>query len=362
MNRTNSSRTHQHEEPAGKRPPPLATMHATVDPATSTTAEAVMTAVNNSTTLSSETTTATATPNATTVPLPTRLVLSALAGMGAATFCHPLDVVRVQMQTSHFRNTWHAATSIYQTAGLRNGLYAGISAAYLRQWLYGSCRIGIYSYLLEKAKNEGNGNIPFSRKLAMGSIAGGIGSFVGTPSELALVRMSADSKLPVEQRRNYKSVVDCIARVAKEEGLTKLWRGATPTVARATLLSSVQMGVTSETKLVLAKSGYFGENGQWLDGYPMMVCSTLFAALFSNTVANPFDVMKSRLQNMQVTPGTTPPYTGMVDCFFKSVRQEGILVLWAGFTPAFVKLAPYSVISLTLADKLTRAVTGKDAL
>ena len=29
---------------------------------------------------------------------PPRMVLSATAGMGAACFCHPLDVVRVQMQ------------------------------------------------------------------------------------------------------------------------------------------------------------------------------------------------------------------------------------------------------------------------
>ena len=39
-----------------------------------------------------------------------------------------------------------------------------------------------------------------------------------------------------------------------------------------------------------------------------------------------------------------------------------VLVMWRGFTPAFIKLAPYTIISLTLVDKLTRAVTGKDAL
>jgi solute carrier family 25 oxoglutarate transporter 11 len=52
----------------------------------------------------------------------------------------------------------------------------------------------------------------------------------------------------------------------------------------------------------------------------------------------------------------------MADCFVKSVKADGITVLFAGFTPAFIKLAPYTVISLTLADKLTRAITGKDAL
>ena len=92
---------------------------------------------------------ATAASNAST-PLAQRLVFGALAGMGAATFCHPLDVIRVQMQTEgvQYKNTFDAATKIYSRSGLVEGLYAGVSAAYLRQWMYGSFRIGIYSYLL----------------------------------------------------------------------------------------------------------------------------------------------------------------------------------------------------------------------
>ena len=190
--------------------------------------------------------------------------------------CHPLDVIRVQMQTNGaYRNSWHAVTSIYRTAGVSNGLYAGISAAYLRQWMYGSCRMGIYSFLLERSKLENTQagkdpmDISFTSKLIMGAAAGAIGSAVGTPSELALVRMSADSKLPPAERRNYGNALNCLIRITREEGILNLWRGATPTVLRATLLGSFQMGVTSETKGRLAASGYLGENGQWLGGYPV---------------------------------------------------------------------------------------------
>jgi solute carrier family 25 oxoglutarate transporter 11 len=284
--------------------------------------------------------------------------------MGAATVCHPLDVIRVQMQTFSYKNTAEAAIGIYRSAGLVNGLYAGISAAYLRQWLYGSCRMGIYSYLLEQAKNKqgGSSDIPFTTKLGMGCISGGIGSFVGTPSEVALVRMGADSKLPPAERRNYTNVVNCLVRISREEGVTKMWRGAAPTVLRATLLSSASLGVTSQSKIVLAESGWFGPDGSWLGGYPMMFCATLFSSLCANVVANPFDVIKSRMQQMPIAADGTALYTSMFDCFAKSIRAEGPMVLYKGFTPAFVKLAPYSIISLTLADKLTRAVTGKDAL
>ena len=65
---------------------------------------------------------------------------------------------------------------------------------------------------------------------------------------------------------------------------------------------------------------------------------------------------------MPIHADGTAMYSGMADCFVKSVRAEGPMVLYAGFTPAFIKLAPYTVISLTLADKLTKALTGKEAL
>lgn len=290
------------------------------------------------------------------------MVLSAFAGMGAATVCHPLDVIRVQMQTFSYKNTADAAISIYRSAGLVNGLYSGISAAYLRQWLYGSCRMGIYSYLLEQQKSKHGNDISFAAKLGMGCVSGSVGSFVGTPSEVALVRMSADSKLPPAERRNYTSVLNCLVRIVREEGITKLWRGAAPTVARGTLLGSASLGVTSQSKILLAESGWFGPNGEWMGGYPMMFCATLISSFCANVVSNPFDVVKSRMQQMPVTADGTALYSGMVDCFTKSIRAEGPMVLYKGFTPAFVKLAPYSIISLTLADKLTKAVTGKDAL
>jgi hypothetical protein len=72
------------------------------------------------------------------------------------------------------KNTLDAGVKIYRNAGLRNGLYAGICAAYLRQWLYGSCRIEIYSNLLENAQlsieaaDRPKKNASFAKKLGMG--------------------------------------------------------------------------------------------------------------------------------------------------------------------------------------------------
>lgn len=299
-----------------------------------------------------------------------KMVIAAFSGMGAATVCHPLDTIRVQMQTegSTYSGVADAASGIYKKDGLKGGLYAGVSAAYLRQWLYGSCRIGIYAYLLENAQEQNikaglaKNAISLSSKMMMGMTSGGIGSFVGTPSELALVRMTNDKKLPVEQRRNYNGVGNALSRIAKEDGFPALFTGAPVTVVRAMLLSACAMGITSEIKMRLGGSGFFGEDGKLWGGVPCLFVATLISSFVANSVANPFDVVKSRMQNMVIEKDGSAQYSSMLDCFLQTVGNEGVFKLWSGFVPAFLKLAPYTVISLSLTDKLTKIVTGKDAL
>lgn len=58
-----------------------------------------------------------------------------------------------------------------------------------------------------------NGATPgFGTKTLLCVAAGGIGAFGGTPAEVALIRMTADGRLPKEQRRNYKNVADALIR------------------------------------------------------------------------------------------------------------------------------------------------------
>ena len=78
--------------------------------------------------------------------------------------------------------------------------------------------------------------------------AGFIGSLVGTPPDLILVRMQADNQLPVEDRRNYKNFFDAFKRIRAEEGTLGLWRGATPTIIRAIVLNLAMLASYDEAK------------------------------------------------------------------------------------------------------------------
>lgn len=96
----------------------------------------------------------------------------------------------------------------------------------------------LHRILTKKAIAANGGKpLPLYQKALCGLTAGAIGACVGTPADLALVRMQADATLPPSQRRNYKNVFHALYRIIADEGVLALWKGAGPTVVRAMALN-----------------------------------------------------------------------------------------------------------------------------
>jgi len=289
-----------------------------------------------------------------------RFGIAGCAGIGATSCVHPLDVVRVNLQVDQsmkggkppvYRGMFHVAQTVFQRSGVP-GLYSGLSAGYFRQITYGMPRMALYPILADKIKGADEETLPLWKKFVCGATAGGTASISGVPSEVSLVRMAADQKLAIDDplRRNYSSVFDAISRIAKEEGVSKLWEGAAPTIARAILLNAGQLAVYSDAKERLRST-------LGLTGIPLQFSSSLVASVVATAMCCPADVVKSRMQNMQ-----GGEYSGVADCVKKMVKHEGPLSLWKGYTPAMIKLAPHTVVSFMILDNLSRHFLGKDAL
>lgn len=119
--------------------------------------------------------------------------------------------------------------------------------------------------------------------------AGAIGSFIGTPCDLILVRMQSDSTLPVEERRNYKNVFDAFGRIVREEGVTSLWSGAGPTMCRAISLNVAMLVTYDECKERF--TARFGKNNP----YAIMFAASMVSACATSTASLPFDNLKTKL-------------------------------------------------------------------
>ncbi|KAK2575548.1 hypothetical protein KPH14_011267 [Odynerus spinipes] len=280
------------------------------------------------------------------VPNYAKFAIGGLAGMTATLFVQPLDLIKNRMQLSGKKVSLGSIVSgVIKTEGIF-AFYNGLSAGLLRQATYTTTRLGIYTWLLEVASKDGQPS--FFTKAIMGMGAGVAGSFVGTPAEVALIRMTSDGRLPLAQRRNYKNVFDAIIRILKEEGLFTLWRGAVPTMGRAMVVNAAQLASYSQAKQMLLATGYFKEN------ITLHFTGSMISGIITTIASMPVDIAKTRIQDMKMVDGK-PEFSGTFDVLKKIVVREGPLALWKGFIPYYCRLGPHTVLTFIFLEQYTRA-------
>ena len=295
------------------------------------------------------------------------------ASIVAGCSTHPLDLIKVRMQ---LQGEPAAVQSLrpavaFQTAGTIHlptpprvgpvsvglrivqqdgaaALFSGVSATVLRQTLYSTTRMGLYDILKNKWTDPSTNNLPLARKIAAGLIAGGVGAAVGNPADVAMVRMQADGRLPLDQRRNYKSVVDAISQMSKNEGIGSLWRGSSLTVNRAMVVTASQLASYDQFKEMIL------ERNLMEDGLGTHVTASFAAGFVASVASNPVDVIKTRVMNMSVEAGKAAPYSGAVDCAMKTIKAEGPMALYKGFIPTISRQGPFTVVLFVTLEQVRK--------
>ena len=297
-------------------------------------------------------------------------------------------------QTAPLPPQFSVAAQCIKESGV-SGLYRGLSAGLLRQATYTTARLGIFNSLSEALKERmPNGEpLPLYQKAGAGLAAGGLGALVGSPADLSLIRMQADSTLPAAQRRNYKGVGDALTRIVREEGAGGLFRGAGPTVVRAMALNMGMLASNDQAKEMLQAAGYGGqtavmggESWVWvwvsfiifhsfrfssrpplfsvkthslflslsLVFFPNQNAGAMIAGFFAAASSLPFDYVKTQIQEMKAGPDGKMPYSGPIDCALKTVAKRGPLAFYTGFPTYCVRIAPHAVITLLFVANLPK--------
>ena len=267
-----------------------------------------------------------------------------------ATMCvHPIDLLKTRVQVQIVApgeakiGSIKMAQNIIREGGVTK-LYAGLSAAIMRQAVYGTARLGLHDQLSKMFRDRNGGKaIPLYQKVIASMVSGAVGGLAGNPFDIAMVRMQADGHAPVEQRRGYTNVFTAVARITKEEGIMTLWRGSIPMVFRAIAMNTGMMASYDQCKELLAP--YTGT------GYVTSFIASGVSGFVCAFTTLPFDLIKCRMMNMRADPVTGEfPYKNLVNCAYKIFRDEGFATFWRGYWTFWARSAPHAMISLLLKD------------
>ncbi|XP_074574448.1 mitochondrial uncoupling protein 1-like [Curcuma longa] len=281
-----------------------------------------------------------------------RFASSAIAACFAEICTIPLDTAKVRLQLQKQASADAAAMPKYRgmlgtvaTIAREEGataLWKGIAPGLHRQCVYGGLRIGLYDPVKNFYVGENHvGDIPLSKKILAGLTTGALGITVANPTDLVKVRLQAEGKLPPGVPRRYSGALNAYSTIVRQEGVGALWTGIGPNIARNAIINAAELASYDQVKQTILKIPGFTDN------VFTHLLSGLGAGFFAVCIGSPVDVVKSRMMGDSA-------YRSTIDCFVKTMKNEGPLAFYKGFLPNFGRLGSWNVVMFLTLEQVKK--------
>ena len=177
------------------------------------------------------------------------------------------------------------------------------------------------------------------------SVAGGIGgalqSFIVGPTELVRTRMMLQSigeKSGLFYQRKpkqlYSNSLDCLVKIYRACGVRGIFDGMVPTLFREIPSFATYFALYDYLCQKMMRDSDRTKHS--LSMYKLM-CAGGVSGMVCWAISYPFDVVKTRVQ---IDGMSNRQYSGMVDCFVKMYRGEGMRAFFKGLAPALARAFP----------------------
>jgi solute carrier family 25, member 34/35 len=192
-----------------------------------------------------------------------------------------------------------------------------------------------------------------------GGVGGTIGQALASPFFMLRNQLQSASveKIAVGYQHKHESFFQAFGKIYKAHGIAGLYRGVLVTVPRGMMGSGTQIATFGWTKDFLQRK--FPD----LDATTVSFVSGAAAGTAMAIAMNPTDVISTRLYNQGVNAsGKGLYYSGVIDCFLKILKAEGLRGFYKGFWPHYIRIGPHSALVLLFFDELKTAkekVVGK---
>ncbi|OWR53634.1 putative mitochondrial brown fat uncoupling protein, partial [Danaus plexippus plexippus] len=233
-------------------------------------------------------------------------------------------------------------------------LWSGLVPMFQRHAIYSGCRLVFYEHFRNAFKDD-TGKVSLGVASVGGLAAGSLAQLIASPTDLVKVQMQAEGRRVLQGRpQRFKNCRQVYSLLYTQSGILGFWRGAVPNVQRAALVNMGDLAAYDCCKQFLLR-----EVG--MEDTALVHAAAAFAAGFVAAVmGTPADVIKTRLMNQPVgADGRGTLYRGMIDCLQQSVKNEGVLSLYKGFLPLWMRLGPWALINWVAFENIMLAIGGK---
>jgi len=191
------------------------------------------------------------------------------------------------------------------------------------------------------------------QKYALSVLAAFLAEFVTYPLDLVKTRLQIQGEgMSHVAAKKYRGTIKTMVGVAREEGLTKLWQGCTPGMARHVIYSGVRMNLYD---VLRAEHRSRVKRDLGLLDRAIMGMVSGGAAQW---VASPADLIKVRMQmeGRRRLQGLPTRIGSISEALIQTVKETGWRSLWKGAVPNVQRAALVNLGDLTTYDQTKSAL------
>ncbi|XP_064204318.1 electrogenic aspartate/glutamate antiporter SLC25A13, mitochondrial isoform X2 [Anguilla rostrata] len=275
-----------------------------------------------------------------------RFGLGSIAGAVGATAVYPIDLVKTRMQNQRtsgsfvgelmYKSSFDCFKKVVRYEGFF-GLYRGLVPQLLGVAPEKAIKLTVNDFVRGKTVQK-DGTIPLPAEILAGGCAGGSQVIFTNPLEIVKIRLQVAGEITTGPRVSALSVM-------RDLGFFGLYKGAKACFLRDIPFSAIYFPCYAHTKAALSdQDGRVGPGRLLLAG--------ALAGMPAASLVTPADVIKTRLQVAARAGQTT--YNGLLDCFWKILREEGPRAFWKGAGARVFRSSPQFGVTLVTYELLQR--------
>lgn len=281
-----------------------------------------------------------------------KIINGGIAGIIGVSVVFPLDLVKTRLQNQPagpekmYTSMFDCFKKTYKAEGYF-GMYRGSAVNILLITPEKAIKLAANDFFRHHLSVGPGKQLPLEREMLAGGSAGFCQIIITTPMELLKIQMQDAGRVAALAKQEGRVVPKTSATqialgLLKEKGILGLYKGIGATMLRDVSFSVVYFPLFARLNQLGPRKKNNDEAVFWWS-FLSGCASGSIAAL----CVNPLDVVKTRLQAI-TKDEAAPKYSGIVDTFVKTFKNEGALAFFKGGACRMIVIAPLFGIAQTV--------------